>query len=239
MASIDHYAVLDLKPDAAPEEIKKAYRSMAVKTHPDRGGATHLFRMVQEAYETLSDPDKRAAYDRQNGVTPEPAYTEPEQEPAPYDEPAHEESAYEEPEAHEPGIPAEEPAGTPRGRRSGLWKAKVITIAVVIAGLAGYWLFQDIGLLKLTQPNSLYRLSIGNSVPAIVYFVLWGFGTLVASTASDGFTAVKVPFICNALAGFFALVTATGTFPVWTLALGTGLALTVAIALPIRARTGA
>lgn len=237
MASIDHYAVLDLKPDAAPEEIKKAYRSMAFKTHPDRGGVTHLFRMVQEAYETLSDPDKRSAYDRQNGVTPEPAYTEPVPEPA-YSEP---DASYldDEPETFPDDEPVLVPEDAAPVRAGKLQRAKIITIAVVIAGLAGYWIYQDIGLLKLTQPDSLYRLSIGNSVPAIVYFVLWGFSTLVASTASDGFTAVKVPFICTVLAGFFALVTATGTFPVWTLALGTGLALTVAIALPIRARTGA
>lgn len=227
MAGIDHYTVLDIKPDATPEEIKKAYRAMAIKTHPDRGGVTHLFRMVQEAYETLSDPSKRAAYDRQS--------TEPAPAPPSYDEPVFEEPVHEEPVEDEP-VAAEEDADAPRERRSGLWKAKAIAIAVVIAGLAVYWVIQDIGLLKLTQPDSLYRLHVGNSVPAIVYFVLWGFGTLVASTANDGSTALKVPFICTVLAGFFALITATGTFPVWALAIGTGLALTLAIALPIRMR---
>lgn len=232
MAGIDHYTVLDLKPDAGADEIKRAYRSMAIKTHPDRGGAAHLFRMVQEAYETLSDPDKRSAYDRQFSAPTaqaEPAPEEPShRQPEP--EPAREESSHHEPE------PAEDLASPAPERKRLRLGPKTVAAAVLLAGLAGYWVYQDIGLLRLTQPDSLYRLSIGNSVPAIVYFCLWGFGALVASFVEDGFTAVKIPATCSALAGAFALITATGTFPVWGLALATGLALTLAIALPVRAR---
>jgi hypothetical protein len=52
---------------------------------------------------------------------------------------------------------------------------------------------------------------------------------------TDGlFKTIKLPVVCAVLAGAFALITPTGTFPVWTLALGTGLALTLAIAVPLQ-----
>ena len=64
----DLYAQLNLTMDATPEEIRSAYRQLARQHHPDaQGGAgtAMLFRQIQDAYETLSDPSRRAAYDRQ------------------------------------------------------------------------------------------------------------------------------------------------------------------------------
>ena len=64
----DYYEILGLKRDAAPEEVKKAYRQAALKYHPDRNPgdkeAEENFKMASEAYEALSDPEKRQRYDR-------------------------------------------------------------------------------------------------------------------------------------------------------------------------------
>ncbi|MDG6221493.1 MAG: DnaJ domain-containing protein, partial [Candidatus Thermoplasmatota archaeon] len=65
----DYYEVLDVDKNASPEEIKRAYRKMAKRYHPDMNRenskeAEEKFKEVSEAYEVLADADKRAAYDR-------------------------------------------------------------------------------------------------------------------------------------------------------------------------------
>jgi curved DNA-binding protein len=62
----DYYATLGLKRDATPDEIKKAYRRLARKYHPDvskEANAEARFKEVTEAHEALSDPERRTAYD--------------------------------------------------------------------------------------------------------------------------------------------------------------------------------
>jgi len=59
----DYYNTLGISRGASDDEIKKAYKKLAMKHHPDRGGDTAKFQSIQEAYATLSDPEKRNQYD--------------------------------------------------------------------------------------------------------------------------------------------------------------------------------
>ena len=69
---MDHYGTLGVSPDASPDEIKKAYRRLAHKHHPDRNpgdaDAEGRFKDVAKAYGVLSDPDKRIRYDVERGA---------------------------------------------------------------------------------------------------------------------------------------------------------------------------
>jgi DnaJ-class molecular chaperone len=60
---MDHYSTLGVSKNAAPDEIKKAYRKLASQHHPDKGGDKAKFQDIQAAYDTLSNPDKRQQYD--------------------------------------------------------------------------------------------------------------------------------------------------------------------------------
>lgn len=64
MAKRDYYEVLGVGKNASPDEIKKAFRRLAVQHHPDRGGDEAKFREINEAYEVLKDDSKRKRYDQ-------------------------------------------------------------------------------------------------------------------------------------------------------------------------------
>ena len=67
MNNTEYYDRLGVSKDASQDEIKRAYRKMSKKYHPDinkEPGAEEKYKEVQEAYETLSDDQKRAAYDQ-------------------------------------------------------------------------------------------------------------------------------------------------------------------------------
>ena len=68
MSKRDYYEVLGVSRDASEAELKKAYRRVAMKHHPDRNPdnkeSEELFKEANEAFEVLSDPDKKARYDQ-------------------------------------------------------------------------------------------------------------------------------------------------------------------------------
>ena len=74
----DYYEILGVARNATVEEIKRAFRKRAFKYHPDRNqedGAETRFKEVNEAYETLSNLEKRAAYDEQQASYPQARVT--------------------------------------------------------------------------------------------------------------------------------------------------------------------
>jgi DnaJ-class molecular chaperone len=60
---MDHYQTLGVAKNATPDDIKKSYRKLASKHHPDKGGDTATFQKIEEAYRILSDPQQRQQYD--------------------------------------------------------------------------------------------------------------------------------------------------------------------------------
>jgi curved DNA-binding protein CbpA len=85
----DHYEALGLEPTATLDEIKKAFRQLALQYHPDQHPtpiANAIFRRLNEAYLVLSDPEKRKAYDedlRRKRMAPRGQPAEPSREAAP------------------------------------------------------------------------------------------------------------------------------------------------------------
>src|SRR6056300_605110 len=66
---MDYYSILGVSKNASEKEIRSAYKKKSMQHHPDRGGNEEQFKKVNEAYSTLKDPHKRAAYDN-----PQPEY---------------------------------------------------------------------------------------------------------------------------------------------------------------------
>lgn len=112
----DCYEILGVPPDAKPEEIKAAYRALALRRHPDLNAgdprAGERFMRIQAAYETLGNPYRRARYDLgrswRRAVVPEPAKAAP-----------------------------------PRGSRARM--LMLVGALVALRGFAGYFLFPEDG----------------------------------------------------------------------------------------------
>ncbi|MFF1823468.1 J domain-containing protein [Kribbella sp. NPDC058245] len=121
MSEPDHYEVLNVERTATAAEIKTAYRKLVRQVHPDQGGNAALFRVVQEAWNTLSDPEQRAAYDRKlAGGRPTDAPKPPRPDP----------------EHSSPPPPQGPPTGTPDAERGQVWAVPRIGRFTVIAPVA-------------------------------------------------------------------------------------------------------
>jgi DnaJ-class molecular chaperone len=66
---MDYYSILGINKNASEQDIRKAYKKLSMKHHPDRGGNEEQFKKINEAYSTLKDPQRRSAYDN-----PQPQY---------------------------------------------------------------------------------------------------------------------------------------------------------------------
>ncbi|MDJ0322718.1 DnaJ domain-containing protein [Cryobacterium sp. PH31-AA6] len=76
-AAASPYEVLDVTPSASDEELRRAYRRLLRRTHPDVGGSAAQFHAVQVAWERVGNPDRRADYDRRRypDTTEQPVHT--------------------------------------------------------------------------------------------------------------------------------------------------------------------
>ena len=70
MSVINYYEILEVKQNASSADIKAAYKKMVALVHPDKGGSAMLFRLVQTAYEVLSDPTQRRNHDAELAGAP-------------------------------------------------------------------------------------------------------------------------------------------------------------------------
>ena len=80
MTELDYYEVLEIHRSASNDDIKKSYKRLAFEYHPDRNqgntGAEERFKVINEAYQILSDPDKRARYDSFGHISAEGMFSD-------------------------------------------------------------------------------------------------------------------------------------------------------------------
>ena len=74
---MNYYEILGLEKNCSKEDIKRAYRKLAIKNHPDKGGSEEIFKKISEAYNILSDSEKRLNYDNNYVLETYDTYTNP------------------------------------------------------------------------------------------------------------------------------------------------------------------
>jgi hypothetical protein len=168
----DHYEVLNVERTATTAEIKSAYRRLVRQVHPDQGGNAALFRLVQEAWTTLGDPAKRAAYDRTlNGRTSAPTYEEPtytrRPEPEPEPGPAPEPDPYTWTQTSTSAQQAPEPlsGGIEVIPAFGRWRLPALLSLVVLTAL-------DIGIIAIGGIDGVSDIVFGVGTVAMIVVAL-------------------------------------------------------------------
>lgn len=236
------YEILGVASDATPEQIKKAYRTLASKTHPDIGGPAMapLFRTVQAAYETLSDPSRRAAYDRElGGVRTAPAPPEPQPKETPAEKtrptPPNTESRPPRPEAPRTSRGATRPTSqrAPKRRSRNIHPVLAAIIAVLIFAVSAFWLrVVTFWMEEPFQETGIY-ITGSQGFTAGAYVTAWIFSTVLV-VGIRHWTAWLAPFGAVILSGYMVFATKTGYPDTVLLSFALGLILTWLIGWTIR-----
>ena len=71
---MDYYNTLGVSRGASDKELKQAFKKKSMESHPDRGGDQEEFKKINEAYQTLKDPNKRQMYDQFGTADPQQQY---------------------------------------------------------------------------------------------------------------------------------------------------------------------
>ena len=194
--AVTHYDLLGVSQTATDAEIKKAYQKALRTSHPDVGGNAGMFRLVQEAYETLSDPRRRAAYDQSlasaSSSRPDPSAGRTRQDPPrPKPEPKPEPQAKQEPvfrdmetppaprpwsgpamEFHPPLV-VPEPEPFQLRRKAPKWVIVwMVVFLVVLAVTCGFPIFMY-GLIQATGAYPKEAFTFGDLMSGVAVNVIW------------------------------------------------------------------
>ncbi|TDD72257.1 hypothetical protein E1262_02750 [Jiangella aurantiaca] len=210
MADLDYYELLDVAPTATTAEIKEAYRRAVRAAHPDVGGTSGMFRLITAAYETLSDPARRADYDARLGARSGPRVDEWSDAPGPAAQPGPDEADAEWGEetswAAGDGRPDrpfasdtdESGAGTRRGSRTLVALAAATGVIFVLGTLI---LLYDPGFMRPADAGS-DLVSWYDGQPVLRLIVTLGYVLLLGAARSE--SAVGLIFV-HALFSVFLL----------------------------------
>ena len=173
---MNYYEILGVEEDATQEQIKAAYHSLAKNYHPDvtdAPNASTFFRLIHEAYETLSDSSKRREYDNKN-FPEEPPFQE---EPAPPKTNVQYEASQPEPVVN---YSNNEPSTLDDVRRKDIPVIDSL-IALVGSAIAAHSLAHIhpafcvlIGLAVVVILGAIFMTRIGSWIISIIYSILWG-----------------------------------------------------------------
>lgn len=148
-----HYERLGVAPDATPQQLRQAFRALSKSVHPDTASlppqqAEEAFRLLQQAYRVLADPESRAAYDRRLHQA----------EAAPITVPA--------PRRAAPAMAEPRPASVRRSLSGGEWFALLLlALAMAFSLLLGLGLAWARGTALMTQPSWWSQPGLASQLP--------------------------------------------------------------------------
>ena len=180
----DHYAVLQVHPSAHPDVIQAAYRRLALLYHPDKNPSAEAARMMAQinvAYEVLSDPERRAEYDRERGTSPGYTSYTPPPGAAPADFSATSESGR---ESRDPrrGFTTV-PVGQAARSAAAVIKLQIAFFGRPVSALAAVIALLPIAVLGFTVSTSVGDALWGLPFAVVTFFWWWFLGSVILFTA--------------------------------------------------------